>query len=134
MSRSRLSHSSKLTKEGSRTGRAHCSDTWTQRERDLLNYSLLSLLAAIWQNISKLKPVTFTCTRMSMHFLPGKIRDKWYLTLLRAQWELGTKKRKALEDVHAGVVTYRIFKNKLGIIALCVFINLVLTAKFSLAY
>jgi len=53
MSGSRLSHSPRLTKEGSRTGRAHCSVayTWTQRERerDLLNYSLFSLLAAIWQ-------------------------------------------------------------------------------------
>lgn len=37
----------------------------------------------------------------------------------------GQKSVKALEDVHAaGVVTYRIFQNKLGIIALCVFINL----------
>lgn len=96
MSRSRLSHSSKLTKEGSRTGRAHCSDTWTQRERErFVELFAFSLLAAIWQNISKLKPLTFTCTRMSMHFLPGKIRDKWYLTLLCARWELGTKKRKS---------------------------------------
>jgi len=68
MSGSRLSHSHRLTKEGSRTGRAHCSVantqpyTWTQRERererDLLNYSLFSLLAAIWQT-HKLKPLTY---------------------------------------------------------------------------